>query len=72
MWLQVDTLRSEVERRHQELHDLKRNLKAWEVMCQAKDQQIAMLMERCRRLQEELALGHLHRPQRLTFNRQSH
>ena len=34
------------------MHDLKRNLRAWEAMCQAKDQQIAMLMERCRRLQE--------------------
>ena len=48
-------LRAKVEKRNREVRELNQMLKAWEAMRHSKDQQIAQLVERCRKFEEEAA-----------------
>eukprot|EP00798_Chlamydomonas_sp_ICE-L_P029416 gene29416-5766_t len=49
------TLQAKLEKREHAIKELHQILKAWETMRQGKDSQIALLMERCQRLEEECA-----------------
>ena len=48
-------LRAKVEKRNREVRELNQMLKAWEAMRHSKDKQIAQLVERCRKFEEEAA-----------------
>ena len=46
-------LREKVERRNREVRELNQMLKAWEAMRHSKDKQIAQLVERCKRFEDD-------------------
>ena len=52
---EASELRAKVEKRNREVRELNQMLKAWEAMRHSKDKQIAELVERCRKFEEEAA-----------------
>ena len=56
-WVQAETseLRAQLDRRSREVRELNQMLKAWEAMRHSKDQQIAQLVARCKKFEEEAA-----------------
>ena len=48
-------LRAKVEKRNREVRELNQMLKAWEAMRHSKDQQIAQLVERCKKFEQDSA-----------------
>lgn len=53
--MQIVPLKEQLNRRTREVRELNHMLKAWEAMRLGKDAQIASLMERCKRHEEEAA-----------------